>query len=169
MRSPTCQPPQNKRVQRVKAVSPHVFNYRHLNKKVLGSNSRTPTSRFFLASVVLLLQSPNSAARFWTDHVSVRSTPMHLQPKGKKHVWLQVLTVVTIKMAVFWVVASCRMVWVYQRSRGVCCLHHQCDRLTSGTLINSYQSTWRYNPEDSHPKKHTAKTHQRTGTQILSW
>jgi hypothetical protein len=31
-------------------------------------------------------------------------------------------------MAVFWVVASCSLVEVYQRFRGPCCLHHQGDR-----------------------------------------
>jgi hypothetical protein len=32
-----------------------------------------------------------------------------------------------MKMAVFWVVAPCSLVEVYQRFRGVCCLHHQGD------------------------------------------
>jgi hypothetical protein len=31
----------------------------------------------------------------------------------------------TLKMAVFWVVAPCSLVEVYQRFRGTCCLHHQ--------------------------------------------
>jgi hypothetical protein len=31
------------------------------------------------------------------------------------------------KMAVFWVVAPCSLVEVYQRFRGPCCLHHQGD------------------------------------------
>jgi hypothetical protein len=30
-------------------------------------------------------------------------------------------------MAVFWVVVPCRMVEVYHRFRGPCCLHHQGD------------------------------------------
>jgi hypothetical protein len=30
-------------------------------------------------------------------------------------------------MAVFWVVAPCSLVEVYQRFRGLCCLHHQGD------------------------------------------
>jgi hypothetical protein len=29
------------------------------------------------------------------------------------------------KMAVFWVVALCRLVEVYRRFRGACCLYHQ--------------------------------------------
>jgi hypothetical protein len=32
-----------------------------------------------------------------------------------------------MKIAVFWVVAPCSLVEVYQRSRGPCCLHHQRD------------------------------------------
>jgi 16S rRNA C1402 (ribose-2'-O) methylase RsmI len=49
-------------------------------------------------------------------------------------------------MAVFWVVAPCSLVEVYQR----------CDALmmeaarTSETLVNFYQTRRRYNPEDSH-------------------
>jgi hypothetical protein len=31
------------------------------------------------------------------------------------------------KIAVFWVVAPCSLVEVYQRFRGPCCLHHQGD------------------------------------------
>jgi hypothetical protein len=32
-----------------------------------------------------------------------------------------------MKIAVFWVVAPCSLVDVYQRFRGPCCLHHQGD------------------------------------------
>jgi hypothetical protein len=32
-----------------------------------------------------------------------------------------------VKMAVFWVVAPCSLVEVYQRFRSICCLHHQGD------------------------------------------
>jgi hypothetical protein len=63
-------------------------------------------------------------------------------------------------MAIFWVVAPCRLVEVYQRFRGTFCLHHQDDHLlialmmeaarTFETLENFYQTTRRYNPEDSH-------------------
>jgi hypothetical protein len=37
----------------------------------------------------------------------------------------EVLTAVSTKMAVFWVVAPCSQVEVYHRLRGPCCLHHQ--------------------------------------------
>jgi hypothetical protein len=39
----------------------------------------------------------------------------------------EVLMAVNTKMAVFWVVAPCSLVEVYQRFRGPCCLHHQGD------------------------------------------
>jgi hypothetical protein len=36
-------------------------------------------------------------------------------------------TEIHTKIAVFWVVAPCSLVEVYQRFRGPCCLHHQGD------------------------------------------
>jgi hypothetical protein len=62
-------------------------------------------------------------------------------------------------MAGFWVVASCSLVDVYQRFRGRCCLHYQGDEMmeaarTSKTLVNFYQTTRRYNPEESHLRTH---------------
>jgi hypothetical protein len=42
-------------------------------------------------------------------------------------VGFEVLMAVSTKMAVFWVVAPCSLVEVYQRFRGPCCLHHQGD------------------------------------------
>jgi hypothetical protein len=66
-------------------------------------------------------------------------------------VGFEVLSVVSTKMAVFWVVAPCSLVEVYQRFRGPCCLHRQGDEAarTSGPLVNFYQTTRRDNPEDS--------------------
>jgi hypothetical protein len=54
-------------------------------------------------------------------------------------------------MTVFWVVAPCFLVEVYQRFRGRSCLHHQGSGLT---LVNVFQTTWRYNTEDSHLRTH---------------
>jgi hypothetical protein len=76
-------------------------------------------------------------------------------------VGFEVLTAVSTKMVVFWVVATCSLVEVYQRFRGPCCLHNQGAIIraialmmeaarTSETLVNFYQTTRRYNPEDSH-------------------
>jgi hypothetical protein len=59
-------------------------------------------------------------------------------------------------MAVFWVVVPCSLVEVYQRFKGPCCRHHPGVELlmeaarTSEMLVNFYQNTRRYNPEDSH-------------------
>jgi hypothetical protein len=40
-------------------------------------------------------------------------------------VGFEVFMAVSMKMAVFWVVAPCSLVEFYQRFRGPCCLHHQ--------------------------------------------
>jgi hypothetical protein len=44
----------------------------------------------------------------------------------------EVLTAASMKMAVFWVVASCSLVEVFRRFRGARCLHHQGDRPDDG-------------------------------------
>jgi hypothetical protein len=46
-------------------------------------------------------------------------------------VGFEVLTAVRSKMAVFWVVAPCSLVEVYQRFIGLCCLQHQGARATT--------------------------------------
>jgi hypothetical protein len=65
---------------------------------------------------------------------------------------LEVLTAVITKMAVFWVVAPCSVVEVYQHFRSPCCLIALMMEAvrTSETMVNLYQTTWRYNPEDNH-------------------
>jgi hypothetical protein len=40
----------------------------------------------------------------------------------------QVFTATSMKMIVFWDVASCSLVEIGRRLRGACCLHHQGDR-----------------------------------------
>jgi hypothetical protein len=52
--------------------------------------------------------------------------------------------------AVFWVVAPCSLVEVYQRFGGPFCLLHQGDEKAA----RGYQTTQRYNPEDSHLRTH---------------
>jgi hypothetical protein len=37
----------------------------------------------------------------------------------------EVLTAVSMKMAVFWVAVPCSLVDIYQRFRGTYCLHHR--------------------------------------------
>jgi hypothetical protein len=58
-------------------------------------------------------------------------------------------------MAVFWVVAPCRLVEVYRRFRGALCLRYQTALImkavsTSETSANFYHTTRRNNPEDGH-------------------
>jgi hypothetical protein len=57
-------------------------------------------------------------------------------------------------MAVFWVVAPCSLVEVYQRFRGAAIIRAIALMMeaasTSETSVNVYQTTWRNNPEDSH-------------------
>jgi hypothetical protein len=75
-----------------------------------------------------------------------------------------------MKMAVFWVVAPCGLVWVYRRFRGPYCLHHHgnesspswwtsesSDPGATATSLKSYQSTRRSNPEDSHVSTHSTE------------
>jgi hypothetical protein len=45
----------------------------------------------------------------------------------RKIVGFEVLTAVSTKMDVFWAVAPCSLIEVYQCFRGPCCLHHQGD------------------------------------------
>jgi hypothetical protein len=45
----------------------------------------------------------------------------------------------TRKIAVFWIVAPCSLVEVYQRFRGPCCLHHQGDALRTSNLTKTNQ------------------------------
>jgi hypothetical protein len=55
-----------------------------------------------------------------------------------------------MKMAVFWVVAPCSLVEVYQRFRGPCCSIALMMEAASTfeKLLNFYQTTRRYFPED---------------------
>jgi hypothetical protein len=55
-------------------------------------------------------------------------------------------------MAVFWIAAPCSLVEVYQRF-GVIAMMMEAAR-TSETLVNFYQTTRRYNPEESHFRAH---------------
>jgi hypothetical protein len=48
-----------------------------------------------------------------------------LQGNPVSVVGFEVLTAVSTKMTVFWVVAPCNLVEIYKRFKGPCCLHHQ--------------------------------------------
>jgi hypothetical protein len=78
---------------------------------------------------------------------------VNLENSARIYVGFEVLMAARMKMAVFWVVVPCSLVEVY-RFRGPCCLHLIALMMkaasTSETLVNIYQTTWCYNPEDSH-------------------
>jgi hypothetical protein len=94
----------------------------------------------------LSTKTRNSTLR--APHIWIYLTSVCIFDQERRIVRVQLATAVSMKMAVFWVVAPCTLVQIYQRLRRPYCLHHQCDR--PETPVNSYQSTRRYNPEDSH-------------------
>jgi hypothetical protein len=82
--------------------------------------------------MILYLQSDNEFASGF--HISKYPHFCLLTPNyslgtlnSNYRVGFEVLTAVSTKMAVFWIVAPCSLVEVYQRFRGPCCLHHQGD------------------------------------------
>jgi hypothetical protein len=79
------------------------------------------------------------------NFLSLSRNALLFQTKVYYHVGFEILMAVSTKMAVFWVVAPCSLVEVYQHFRGPCCSIIR----ASETLVNFYQTTWRYNPEDS--------------------
>jgi hypothetical protein len=66
-----------------------------------------------------------------------------------EYVRFQVLTAASMKIAVFWIVAPCSLVEVYQRFRGAIAMMMEAASI-SKTSVNFYQTTRRSNPEDSH-------------------
>jgi hypothetical protein len=92
----------------------------------------------------------------------VQFTPcnVHICSVVTAHAWVKLRNVQSyLKMAVFWIVVPCRLLWVYQRFRRLYCLHHQGDLMmeavqTSETLVYLYQCTRCHNPEDSHLRTH---------------
>jgi hypothetical protein len=65
----------------------------------------------------------------------------------KNKVGFEVLTAMSTMMAVFWVVAPCSLAIALMMEAA----------RTSETLVNFYQTTRRYNPEDSHLRLKTVK------------
>jgi hypothetical protein len=60
-------------------------------------------------------------------------------------------TVDILKMAVFWVVAPCRLVEVFSEVLAAFIIALMMEAAsTSEMSVNFYQTTQRYNPEDSH-------------------
>jgi hypothetical protein len=82
----------------------------------------------------------------------LRSKHMTEKPTiNKMLLGIEVLTEASMKVSIFWVVAS--LVEVYRRFRGACCLQGPLmmeAASTSETSVNFYQTTRRCNPEDTH-------------------
>jgi hypothetical protein len=81
-----------------------------------------------------------------------------------QNVGFEVLTAVSMKIAVFWVVAPCSLVEVYQRFRAIALMMEAAR--TSETLVNFYQTTRCYNPEDSN--LHTKKLFKKPSLSVSS-
>jgi hypothetical protein len=63
--------------------------------------------------------------KWWRTIVNFnRNKSLEMMWNSSIFVRFEVLTAVSTKMAVFWVVAPCSLVEVYLRFRGPCCLHH---------------------------------------------
>jgi hypothetical protein len=83
-----------------------------------------------------------------------------------QHIRIQMLSIHTDSMLVFWVLMHCRRVGTYQRvgspSSGLkTALETVC---FSETLVSTYKSTWRYYPEDQHQYidgRENLKSHKR--------
>jgi hypothetical protein len=73
-------------------------------------------------------------------HSILTANPAHHLVLSVHCVGFEVLTAVSTKMAVFWVVAPYSLVEVYQRFRGPCCLHHQGDSSQDSNLQHEQRS-----------------------------
>jgi hypothetical protein len=98
-----------------------------------------------------LVQSPSYNLLLYLK-ISIFMPPAKMIPQTSTQM-------ITMKMAVFWVVAPCSLVEVYQHFRGTCCFQHQGDEVASTCemLVNFHQNTWHYNSEDSHFHAHHHK------------
>jgi hypothetical protein len=65
----------------------------------------------------------------------VAATVVCMEMTNTHKVGLEILTVVSTQMAVFWVVAPYSLVEVFQHFRGPCCPHHQGNITTQKTAI----------------------------------
>jgi hypothetical protein len=75
--------------------------------------------------------SRSAAQKYSPSFVEHKSPPLapilSQMNKDYSRVGFEVLMAASMKMAVFWIVALCSLVEVYQRFRGTYCLHHHPD------------------------------------------
>jgi hypothetical protein len=102
----------------------------------------TPWSRKLIVAQLI-----NIPRKLWKGYLPCvhQSPPLDRILSQMNPVGFEVLTAVNTKMAVFWVAAPCSLIDVYQ----LIALMMEAAS-TSETLDNLYQTTRRYNPEDSH-------------------
>jgi hypothetical protein len=91
------------------------------------------------AFTALCLNKHRNSLPFDILTIKVKSTLRLKKGIPFNRVGCKVLMVESMKMAVFWIVALCRLVEVYRRFRG-----------TYAPSVNSYQTTRHCNPKDSH-------------------
>jgi hypothetical protein len=80
-----------------------------------------------------------------------------------------VLTAATMKIAVFWVVAPCSLVEVYQRFRGACCLHHRPNDRGSKHIWNVGKLLQDYTALQPRRQPPSLLYWQEADTKILFW
>jgi hypothetical protein len=73
---------------------------------------------------------------------------------------------VSMKLAVFWAVAPCRLVWVYLRFKGPYCSHHQGDKSTAREIGANKGEQVRQGIARRHPATCPGVTHK--GTTLAS-
>jgi hypothetical protein len=122
--------------------------YRTQQTTTQHQDLRIKTNVLFIKRLIIRMQAsclddPNLTLR---NRFQINARPKYLLHRmyslyklNKNVAEFEVLTAVSTKMSVSWVVAPCSLVEVYQRFRGPCCLHQPGDVA--------------YNPEDSHQIK----------------
>jgi hypothetical protein len=75
-----------------------------------------------------------------------------IHTEGRIYMPCEFLTVVSMKMILFWNVALCSLIEIDQHFRGIYCLIDLMMEAASisGTSVNFYEAIWRNIPEDSH-------------------
>jgi hypothetical protein len=85
-----------------------------------------------------IFRPPNTFANYYSNEQQY----VNLLQNSKMSVKFEVLTAVSMKMTVFWVVATSSLVEVYQRFRGPCCLRHQGDEYAARGVRLGYETLW---------------------------
>jgi hypothetical protein len=98
-------------------------------KSIRKGECKTGSTRLRIPGVINKKETENGKEKK-NERAKQRKRTINRKKYGNI-VGFEVLTAVSTKMAVFWVVAPCSLVEVYQRFRGPCCLLHQGDGSSS--------------------------------------